>query len=377
MSETTFRLARLGEDAAIIDFINDNFDMRLPLLNRPELYHHYYAGRGGVPQFAVAEEDGRYVSAAGYILANTRRKPDIWVSVWVAAKGHNGVGLELMNALPGLLNADVVACNNIRPNTCTFYQFLGWRAERLPHYYRLGRRRAYYLAKPLRYSLPPVQRDLGLAKVEDAADLIPLGMPATPHTPRKDVWYMRRRYFHYPHFKYDVWAACENNKLLAYVVTRTVSAKETGCAAVVRLVDFIGEDSVLPRLGAALDAILNREGAEYMDCYNAGIPADVWLDFPYTVGLTTLVEAYALGIPVVCSRNPNFEIDIDKEGIGIAVEYGDVEGWVKAIRYLSTHPEKAREMGENARKLGEKRFNLEIFSKEIAQRLLHISTKNS
>ena len=66
MSDTTFRLARLGEDAAIIDFINANFDMRLPLLNRPELYHHYYAGRGGVPQFAVAEQDGEYVSAAGY-----------------------------------------------------------------------------------------------------------------------------------------------------------------------------------------------------------------------------------------------------------------------------------------------------------------------
>ena len=77
MSDTTFRLARLGEDAAIIDFINANFDMRLPLLNRPELYHHYYAGRGGVPQFAVAEQDGEYVSAAGYILANTKRRPDI------------------------------------------------------------------------------------------------------------------------------------------------------------------------------------------------------------------------------------------------------------------------------------------------------------
>jgi len=267
--------------------------MRLPLLNRPELYHHYYAGRGGVPQFAVAEQDGEYVSAAGYILANTKRRPDVWVSVWVAAKSHNGVGLELMNALPGLLNADVVACNNIRPNTCTFYQFLGWKAERLPHYYRLGRRRAYYLAKPLRYSLPPVQRDLGLAKIESAADLIPLGMPATPHTPRKDVWYMRRRYFHYPHFKYDVWAAQENGKLLAYVVTRTVTAQETGCAAVVRLVDFIGEDSVLPRIGAALDAILNHAGAEYMDCYNAGIPADVWL----AAGFTERVEGDGCIIP--------------------------------------------------------------------------------
>ena len=40
MSEVMFRLARLGEDQAIIDFINANFDMRLPLINRPELYHH-------------------------------------------------------------------------------------------------------------------------------------------------------------------------------------------------------------------------------------------------------------------------------------------------------------------------------------------------
>lgn len=101
------------------------------------------------------------------------------------------------------------------------------------------------------------------------------------------------------------------------------------------------------------------------------------LDFPYTVGLTTLVEAYALGIPVICSKNPNFEIDIEKEGIGISVEYGDVEGWVKAIRYLHTHPQEAEQMGRNARKLGEERFNLTIFSKEIAERLLHISTKNS
>ena len=29
---------------------------------------------------------------------------------------------------------------------------------------------------------------------------------------------------------------------------------------VVRLVDFVGEDAVLPRLGGALDAILSRAG---------------------------------------------------------------------------------------------------------------------
>ena len=101
------------------------------------------------------------------------------------------------------------------------------------------------------------------------------------------------------------------------------------------------------------------------------------LDFPYTVGLTTLVEAFALGIPVICSRKPNFEIDIDKEGIGITVEYGDVQGWTDAIRYIAAHPEAARRMGENARKLAEERFNLEIFSREIAESLQEISNFSS
>lgn len=97
------------------------------------------------------------------------------------------------------------------------------------------------------------------------------------------------------------------------------------------------------------------------------------LDFPYTVGLTTLVEAFALGMPVICSRNPNFEMDIDKEQIGITVEYNDVEGWINAIEYFSNHPEEVQRMGNNARKLAEKRFNLEIFSQEIAESLWKIS----
>ena len=142
-------------------------------------------------------------------------------------------------------------------------------------------------------TLPPVQRDLGLEKIESVADLIPLGMPPTPHTPHKDTWYMRRRYFHYPHYQYDVWAARENGKLLAYVVTRTVPAQATGCVPVVRLVDFIGEDAVLPRLGAALDAILRRAKAEYMDCYNVGIPAEVW----QAAGFTERAEGDGSVIP--------------------------------------------------------------------------------
>ena len=85
------------------------------------------------------------------------------------------------------------------------------------------------------------------------------------------------------------------------------------------------------------------------------------MDFPYTVGLTTLVEAFALGI----------------QEIGITVAYNDVEGWINAIHRIADHPEEAQKMGANARKLAEKRFNLEIFSHEIAESLLEISKMSS
>lgn len=299
-SGLVFRLARPGEDGRVRAFINQNFDMLLPLINRPEFYEYYYRPHGGAPQFALAEQDGALLSAAGYIAAADGPNPDVWVSVWVAKKGHNGVGLELMNALPRLLGAGVVACNNIRPKTCKLYEFLGWTAGRIPHYYRLAPRKTYRLACAKNGTLPPPlplalakgsPHALALHRVADAAALQALGMPQTPHTPRKDAWYLARRYFAYPHQQYEVWAALEQGQApawcagpkpapLAYVVTRLNPADPSGvhgpAVPVLRLVDYIGPDALLPRLGPALDALLQDTGAEYIDCYCAGIPAEVW-----------------------------------------------------------------------------------------------------
>lgn len=275
MSDLTFRLARRGEDDAIQEFINAHFDMRLPLVNVPEMYRYYYAGPNGTPRFALAEADGRFLAVAGYLPASEAPGADIWVSIWAAAKGHNGVGLELMEALPRLTGARLVACNNIRPETMAFYRFLGWTAERVPHYYRMGTAGKAVLAQNAKPPLP-VQPDLPLERVESAAALVSLGLPPTPHTPYKDLAYLTHRYFDDPWFRYGVWAAREGGKLLGYAVTRTVPIIDTGCVPVVRLVDFIGADTVLARLGGALDGILHAEKAEYIDCYCAGIPREIW-----------------------------------------------------------------------------------------------------
>lgn len=267
MSAPVLRLAHPDEAQRVVDFINANFDWKLPLVNREEYFSFYYRS-GEELQFALAEEEGRLLAVAGYIRAANAPGADVWVSVWVAQKGHNGVGLELMAALPRLTGAGVVACNNIRPKTMAFYRFLGWHAGRVGHFYRLAGLPEYRLAKIADPTVLPAGGDLTLEPVEGPEALAALGMPASPHIPRKDVWYMGRRYFAFPHLTYSVYAAKAGGRLLAYLVCRVV---DSGQGKALRIADFVGDTALLPRLGAAVDRLLKASGAEYAECYCAGV----------------------------------------------------------------------------------------------------------
>ncbi len=87
----------------------------------------------------------------------------------------------------------------------------------------------------------------------------------------------------------------------------------------------------------------------------------------YTVGLTTLVEAMALGLPMICSRNPQMPFDVETEGCGISVDYGDVDGWTKAIEYMASHPDEAQRMGRKARQMAEEVYNNRNCAREVAE----------
>ena len=287
------RLAGEEEKDLIIDFINDNFDWRLPLINRPEYFNFYYRTNG--LQFAVAELDGRYAAVCGFIYASRDETPDIWASVFVARKDCSGTGIKLMSELGKLTGANVIACNNIRENTLNLYRFLGWKAERIPHYYRIAERDNigdFSLCRPESLERLPVEGDLILKKVtEKQTGRLPF--PDTDAVPRKDLWYLKRRYFHFPHQDYDVWSVRERKKHLAYLVTRCVASGEDGEIPVLRIVDYIGPSDIIPRMGLALDELMNYYGAEYMDCYNVGIPAEIWT----AAGLTERRESSKAVIP--------------------------------------------------------------------------------
>jgi glycosyltransferase involved in cell wall biosynthesis len=91
-------------------------------------------------------------------------------------------------------------------------------------------------------------------------------------------------------------------------------------------------------------------------------------DYPESLaGLTSLLDAIGLGKPVIMTRHPMVDLDIEALGIGRWVEPNDVEGWREAIRWFDANPAESREMGRRARALvDEGNFHSEDFAARMA-----------
>jgi glycosyltransferase involved in cell wall biosynthesis len=82
-------------------------------------------------------------------------------------------------------------------------------------------------------------------------------------------------------------------------------------------------------------------------------------------GLTTILEAMAMGKPVICSKTEG-QVGIIEDGVnGIFVPQGDKEALRKAIIELWNDPERCREMGAKGRKFIEENHSMEQFVDEI------------
>ncbi len=93
------------------------------------------------------------------------------------------------------------------------------------------------------------------------------------------------------------------------------------------------------------------------------------LPHKYPCGLTSIVEAMALGKPIIATSNPWYGIDIEKEGIGYVVN--NVAEWKKVIRNIIENPSMLYKMGERALFLAQDKYNIKNTGKLIAQEIIH------
>jgi glycosyltransferase involved in cell wall biosynthesis len=106
--------------------------------------------------------------------------------------------------------------------------------------------------------------------------------------------------------------------------------------------------------------------SELLEIYaNARVLAIPMISGLILSGLTTLVDALGMGKPVIMTKNPYIDLDIEKEGIGKWVAPGDIEGWKNAIDFFEEHEDEALAMGKRARFLVDTGLNSVNFAHQI------------
>lgn len=271
MSSYRFRLASLSDKPALVEFMNTHWGSKHPLVNLEDYFSYYYqdgdCARTKLNFALCLKEDDSIAALCGFIPSCVGGE-DVWISIWCADKKAKGAGLELMNQMPKLTGARILSCNNIRPNTIPFYEFLGYTGARMQHWYRLGDKKEFFVARPASVLRLPVAGDGYLKEFTCAQEMEEAFCPPELAKPYKDNWYLARRYFNYPRQSYQVFGGYLDGVCRLLFCLRRVVVDGT---VVLRLCDVVGQSALLPQFGDAFDRLIAQENAEYMDCYCWGV----------------------------------------------------------------------------------------------------------
>lgn len=78
----------------------------------------------------------------------------------------------------------------------------------------------------------------------------------------------------------------------------------------------------------------------------------------YCVGLTCLVEALALGKPILTTLNTYYPVNVDESHIGYSVPNNDMDAWESVINKVLSNKENVMNISNNAMNLAEKSYNI-------------------
>ena len=99
--------------------------------------------------------------------------------------------------------------------------------------------------------------------------------------PYKDGWFIKRRYFDHPVYKYIVWGVCTQNCTIKGVLFAREIKQNT--AKILRIVDYRGDIGALAGLRKSFEKLLVENKYEYIDFYCAGIPRSILFEAGFII----------------------------------------------------------------------------------------------
>jgi hypothetical protein len=229
--------------------------------------------------FVVARREGGEIDAIlGFIPtyqfdATLQSQRDLWLAIWKVRDGSNaaGLGLTLLSHLVREFSPRSISAIGLAQGVIPIYKFLGFTVGQLDHHYIANRRRERFSLLGKFDGRWNSGARVSAHRRLTHCDVTPLLFSSTA-LPLKSVAYIRNRYTRHPVYRYDLFAIGDDaSNPLALIVVR--KASHAGAHAL-RVVDYFGAPDALRGCGDAFQSLLEEYGAEYIDFYSHGLPAE-------------------------------------------------------------------------------------------------------
>jgi hypothetical protein len=117
-------------------------------------------------------------------------------------------------------------------------------------------------------------------------------------------------------------------------------------------------------------APLKYDDSVMVDLRSAALVAIPLSSPDWLTGLTEVVDVLACGRPMILTRAPYFDFDIEEIGCGWWVEPGDVRGWSELLAAALSDRDRLDQMGRAGRAWAERHLNADLFTAGLRRVLL-------
>ena len=273
-----FRLAKISDIKKIMLFIKNNWDKNHILSKNIRFFKYQFCNKNKI-NFVIAINKKKQIEAIqGFIVYSDNLKKNICGSIACVEKNSTTpfLGLVTMKKMLELIKHDTYLGIGTNPKTFIplVRKFFNRHTGKMNHYYLLNsKKKKFHIAKVKsipknkifykpQYEIKLVNNIVSLEKkINLKKNLI--------NFPYKDKAYIEKRYFKHPIFKYKIYLIIDKfYNSNSFFVSREIKHKSS---KILNIVDFIGKEKDLSRIGLAFEKLIKKKNYEYIDLLCANI----------------------------------------------------------------------------------------------------------
>lgn len=318
MDEFCIRFAEKSDTASIMEFIDQYWKKGHILARDREFFEWQYIHYDRLCFVLGCEASGEIKGIMGFIPYDDHNEKNITIALWKTMPSSRPfLGIELLDYLITHEPHSTIMCVGILLKTTErIYKRFGFEVGAMQQWYRLAKRGEYHIAEVNCNVIPEIKRMpqyrlellADTAQFEECFRHIDYGAKTMPE---KSESYLKKRYFDHPRYQYMVYGISTDQGKTSIVVLRQ---QPLGEDRALRFVDYIGNYNYLPHITAALDELLLKYDAEYVDVYETGIP-------PETLKVAGWIQVEGSGNTI-----PNYFAPYEKRNI--TIYYSGMPGMV-------------------------------------------------